>query len=95
VRRIVNRRLGSDPEASDVVQEAFVQIFRSLDSLEAPAQIEHWVARVAAHTVYKELRRRRRRLRLLPANVAESALACSGYQTDLDGRELLQRAGRL
>jgi DNA-directed RNA polymerase specialized sigma24 family protein len=65
-----------------------------LDSLEAPAQIEHWVARVAAHTVYKELRRRRRRLRLLPANVAESALACSGYQTDLDGRELLQRAGR-
>ena len=92
VRRIVNRRLGSDPEANDVVQEAFVQIFRSLGSLEKPEQVEHWVARIAAHTVYKELRRRRRRLRLLPADVAESALARSGYQTDLEGRELLQRA---
>ena len=92
VRRIVNRRLGRDSEANDVVQEAFVQIFRSLDSLENPEQIEHWVARIAAHTVYKELRRRRRRLHLLPADVAESALARSGYQTDLEGRELLKRA---
>jgi RNA polymerase sigma factor (sigma-70 family) len=92
VRRIVSRRLGHDPEANDVVQEAFVQIFRSLGSLENPEQIEHWVARIAAHTVYKELRRRRRRLHLLPAEVAESALARSGYQTDLEGRELLQRA---
>jgi RNA polymerase sigma-70 factor, ECF subfamily len=92
VRRIVNRRLGTDPDTNDVVQEAFVQIFRSLDSLEDPEQIEHWVARVAAHTVYKELRRRRRRLRLLPADVAESALAGSGYQTDLEGREQLRRA---
>ena len=92
VRRIVHRRLGTDPETNDVVQEAFVQIFRSLDSLEDPEQIEHWVARVAAHTVYKELRRRRRRLRLLPADAAESALASSGYQTDIEGREQLRRA---
>ena len=94
MRRIVNRRLGSDAEASDVVQEAFVQIFRSLDSLENPAQVEHWVARIAAHTVYKELRRRRRRLRLLPAELADSALARFGYDTDLEGRELLQRTAR-
>jgi RNA polymerase sigma-70 factor, ECF subfamily len=94
VRRIVKRRLGRDPDANDVVQEAFVQIFRSLDSLEDPAQIEHWVARVTAHTVYKELRGRRRRLRLLPSDVADSALALYGYQTDLEGRELLQRAAR-
>jgi RNA polymerase sigma-70 factor, ECF subfamily len=92
VRRIVNRRLGRDSEANDVVQEAFVQVFRSLDSLENPGQIEHWVARIAAHTVYKELRRRRRRLRLLPAEVAESALARSGYQIDVEGREQLERA---
>lgn len=92
MRRIVNRRLGSDPEANDVVQETFVQIFRSLESLEKPEQVEHWVARIAAHTVYKELRRRRRRLRLLPAEAAESALARCGYLSDLEGRELLQRA---
>jgi RNA polymerase sigma-70 factor, ECF subfamily len=94
VRRIVNRRLGSDPEAGDVVQDAFVQIFRSLHSLENPEQVEHWVARIAAHTVYKELRRRRRRLRLLPAEQADLVLARSGYATDWEGRELLQRAAR-
>ena len=94
VRRIVYRRLGGDPDASDVVQEAFVQIFRSLHKLENPEQIEHWVARVAAHTVYKELRHRRRRLRTLPAEQAEGALARSGYDTDLEGRELLQHAAR-
>jgi len=94
VRRIVRRRLGNDSEANDVVQEAFVQIFRSLHQLEDPEQVEHWVARVTAHTVYKELRRRRRRLRLLPQDVAESALECVGYCADLDGREVLRRTAR-
>ena len=91
VRRIVLRRLGNDSEANDVVQEAFVQIFRSLHQLEDPDHVEHWVARVTAHTIYKELRRRRRRLRLLPEEVAESALERCGYSVDLDGRELVQR----
>lgn len=94
VRRIVRRRLGDDSEANDVVQEAFVQIFRSLHQLEDPEQVEHWVARVTAHTVYKELRRRRRRLRLLPQDVAESALERVGYCADLDGREVLRRTAR-
>jgi RNA polymerase sigma factor (sigma-70 family) len=91
VRRIVNRRLGCDPDVSDVVQEAFTQIFRSLHQLENPEQVEHWVARVTSHTIYKELRHRRRRVRLLPAEHAESALARFGYDQDWEGRELLQR----
>ncbi|HEX2876673.1 MAG TPA: sigma-70 family RNA polymerase sigma factor [Polyangiaceae bacterium] len=95
VRRIVNRRLGTDPDASDVVQEAFTQIFRSLHQLENPEQIEHWVARVTAHTIYKELRHRRRRVRLLPAEYAESALARFGYDHDWEGRELLQRTANV
>lgn len=94
VRRIVWRRLGNDSEANDVVQEAFVQIFRSLHQLENPEQVEHWVARVTAHTIYKELRRRRRRLRLLPEELAEAALERLGYTADLDGREVLRRTAR-
>lgn len=94
VRRIVIRRLGNDSEANDVVQDAFVQIFRSLHQIESPQQVEHWVARVTAHTIYKELRRRRRRLRLLPEDVADAALSRAGYSADLDGRELLQRTAR-
>lgn len=94
VRRIVYRRLGGDPDAGDVVQEAFVQIFRSFHKLENPEQVEHWVARVASHTVYKELRHRRRRVRLLPGEAAETALATAGYDTDLEGRELLHRTAR-
>jgi len=95
VRRIVTRRLGNDSEANDVVQDAFVQIFRSLHQLESPQQLEHWVARVTAHTIYKELRRRRRRLRLVPEDVAEAALGRVGYHADLDGREQLLRTARV
>ena len=95
VRRIVSRRLGADPDVSDVVQEAFTQIFRSLHQLENPEQVEHWVARVTAHTIYKELRHRRRRVRLLPAEVAENALARCGYDHDWEGRELLQRTAHV
>lgn len=91
VRRIVWRRLGDDSEANDVVQEAFVQIFRSLHQLQDAEQIEHWVARVTAHTVFKELRRRRRRLRLLPEEMAELVLERCAYTADLDGREVLRR----
>lgn len=95
VWRLVSRRLGSDPDASDVVQEAFTQIFRSLHQLENPDHVEHWVARVTAHTIYKELRHRRRRVGLLPVEHAEGALARFGYDYDWEGRELLQRTASL
>lgn len=93
-RRIVNRRLGCDPDASDVVQEAFTQIFRNLHQLENPDQVEHWVARVTAHTIHKELRHRRRRVRLVPAEHADSALARFGYDQDWEGARVAPARGK-
>lgn len=51
----------SDPELEDVVQNAFVEVFRSLDSFEGRSKLSSWVARVALYVGYRHLRRRRKR----------------------------------
>ncbi len=53
----VARLIGPD-EAEDVVQEIFVKIDRSLESLADPAKITPWVYAVALNTVRDVIRRR-------------------------------------
>lgn len=47
VFRLVWRMLGSREEAEDMVQEVFVQVFRSIDSFRGDAQIGTWIYRIA------------------------------------------------
>ena len=61
----VRRLLGpSDADWEDCVQLAFVEIVRSVDSYRGDASLEHWAARVAAHVVYKHIRRRKTERRI-------------------------------
>jgi RNA polymerase sigma-70 factor (ECF subfamily) len=53
--------LPNDPELEDVVQTAFVEVFRSLDSFEGRSKLSSWIARVALHVGYHHLRRRKSR----------------------------------
>ncbi len=50
-----------DPELEDVVQSAFVEVFRSLGSFEGRSKLSSWIARVALHVGYHHLRRRKSR----------------------------------
>lgn len=50
-----------DPELEDVVQSAFVEVFRSLNSFEGRSKLSSWIARVALHVGYHHLRRRKSR----------------------------------
>jgi RNA polymerase sigma-70 factor (ECF subfamily) len=66
VRRLVGRL---DRDGEDLVQIALVQLIESLHSYRGECPLDAWVSTVAAHVVYKHIRRRR-----LERTIFESAL---------------------
>jgi len=58
---VLYKLMPGDPELEDVVQSAFLEVFRSLDSFEGRSKLSSWVARVALHVGYHHLRRKRSR----------------------------------
>ena len=49
----------NDPDLEDVVQSAFLEVFRSLNSFEGRSRLSSWIARIALHVGYHHLRHRR------------------------------------
>ena len=66
---VLHHLLPGDPDIEDVVQTAFLEVFRSLDSFEGRSKLSSWIARVALHVGYHHLRRRRNR----PADYSSDA----------------------
>lgn len=58
---VLSHLMPRDPDLEDVVQAAFVEVFRSLPSFEGRSKLSSWIARVALHVGYHHLRRRRSR----------------------------------
>lgn len=58
---VLSHLMPNDPELEDVVQGAFVEVFRSLGSFEGRSKLSSWIARVALHVGYHHLRRRKSR----------------------------------
>lgn len=81
VHGVLSHLLRSDPELEDVVQTAFIEIFRSLPTFEGRSKLSSWMARVALHVGYHHLRRRKSRppdykaIRELPELVDETPRA--------------------
>ena len=67
VSRVVRATLGADQEQDDVLQTTLLQVFRNIGSVRDPANLEGWVAAVAANTARHEIRDRRRRRRVFRA----------------------------
>ncbi len=61
VARIVLRALGPDADLEDVVQDAFIQIFRSIDSFRGDAKFSTWLYRLVTNVTRMHLRKRRAR----------------------------------
>jgi RNA polymerase sigma-70 factor, ECF subfamily len=92
---VLHHLLPNDPELEDVVQAAFIEVFRSLGSFEGRSKLSSWIARVALHVGYHHLRRRRSRPpdydadRAVPDLVDESA-GSNPYEM-LERKEAVQR----
>lgn len=52
------RMTGSIPEAEDLTQDAFIQVFRKLETFRGDAAFSTWLYRVAMNTVLMKLRKR-------------------------------------
>lgn len=58
---VARRILGSEDDAADAVQDAFLSAFRGLDRFEGGAKLSTWLHRIAVNAALMKLRTRRRK----------------------------------
>lgn len=87
--------LPGDPDIEDVVQTAFVEVFRSLERFEGRSRLSSWIARVALHVGYHHLRHKRSRLPEYGGEPVDSEIADASPGVDpeveLERREATRR----
>lgn len=55
----IRRLVVSHEDARDLLQETFIQVFRSIDTLREPDAVRSWIYRIATNLCYRHLSRRR------------------------------------
>lgn len=63
VHAVLYRLLGSSSEIEDLLQETFIQVFRSLGGYRGEAKLATWIDRIATRVAFKHLGRKRRRVK--------------------------------
>jgi RNA polymerase sigma-70 factor, ECF subfamily len=96
VDRAIGRLLGShDSEQEDLAQMAMIELVRTIDRYRGECSLDSWASTIAAHVVYKHIRRKRleRRLFVFGSDAAAQVPAAShpGRNVMLSG--LARRVG--
>lgn len=83
------RVLGSNLQIEDLLQDAFIELFRSLPSYRGDAKLTTWADRITTRVAYRHLRRERARLaKDLPAS---SPSVLTTPEHDLQAKEGMRR----
>jgi RNA polymerase sigma-70 factor (ECF subfamily) len=88
------RVLGSNHDMDDLLQESFLQVFRSLRGWRAEASLATWIDRVAVRCAYRYLSQRGRRVQTEPLD-GEEAVALTSPDEGPGVRRQLARDGVL
>jgi RNA polymerase sigma-70 factor (ECF subfamily) len=85
---IVARMISNEADREEVVQDVFLQVFKSLDNFRGTAKLSTWVHRVAVNVTLQHIRRKGRRVKLhLREVVPERAEAGAGTTIDQNSPE--------
>ncbi len=91
VHAILYRIVGSNADMEDLLQEAFIQIFRSMAGFRGEASLATWLDRIAVRVAYAYLSKRRNetvRLALVPEPVSSEPSADQRMMTRESTRRL-------
>lgn len=92
VHGVLHHLLGNDPELEDVIQAAFLEVFRSLDKFEGRSRLSSWIARVALHVGYHHLRRKKSRPPAYAGDIDDELVdPALDPHTIMERRELVDR----
>ncbi|HEY1546854.1 MAG TPA: RNA polymerase sigma factor [Kofleriaceae bacterium] len=87
------RVLGSNRDMDDLLQEAFLQVFRSLRGWRAEASLATWIDRVAMRVAYRYLSQRGRRVQTDPIVDDEIVADATAHHAAAGARRQLARDG--
>jgi RNA polymerase sigma-70 factor (ECF subfamily) len=85
---VVARMISNEADREEVVQDVFLQIFKSLDNFRGSAKLSTWAHRVAVNVTLQHIRRKGRRIKLhLREVVPEATVAPNGSSVEVDSPE--------
>jgi RNA polymerase sigma-70 factor (ECF subfamily) len=90
VHATLYRVLGSNAEMDDLVQEAFLEIFRALQSFRGEAMLSTWIDRITVRVAYAHIAKRKAKVVSL-ALVAEVPAGGPGAEERATSREGMRR----
>ena len=79
--RLALRMTGSEADAQEVLQEAFLNAYQKLPNFRGEAQFSSWLYRIAANSALMRLRRKRR----APDGLSDQPLELSGPRFSAEG----------
>jgi RNA polymerase sigma-70 factor (ECF subfamily) len=89
VHATLYRVLGSNNEMEDLVQDAFIEVFKSLARFRGEAQLATWIDRITVRVAYAHLTRRRLRAARL-----ESVPEMPAHDASAEQRVAMRQAAR-
>jgi RNA polymerase sigma-70 factor (ECF subfamily) len=89
VHRLLYRVVGSNAQLDDLIQDAFLEVFRSLPSFRGESTLRTWIDRCAVRVAYAHFKRKRRHPVLLA--VPEEASDAPSVEERTSMRQALRR----